>query len=130
LCATAATAQQGGAAVQSLAGQWRGVYNGITISIVIEPNGQYSQTLQAGKVVTQQSGPYRLAAPNTIIFSVADWAPRTQQIYHPVGTGGYYTQEPVAKPGGATDTYVFRGANTLILTDQVTHGAIAMTRVP
>jgi hypothetical protein len=126
LGATAAAAQQ-----NSLVGQWRGVYNGITLTIVIQPNGLYTQTAQSGTLMTQQSGPYKLVAPNTIIFSVTNWAPRTQQIYHPTGTvGGYYTNEPTAKPPGATDSYVFNGQNTVTLTDQMMHGSITLTRVP
>jgi hypothetical protein len=134
---TAATAQMGGAIGQpsnnsnSLVGQWRGVYQGITITIVIQPNGQYTQTAQSGAGMTEQSGPYKLVAPNTIIFSVTNWQPKTQQIYHPTGTvGGYYTTQRTAKPPGATDSYVFKGANTVILTDQVMHGSITMNRVP
>lgn len=115
----------------SLVGQWRGVFRGITLTIVIQPNGQYSQLAQSGTMMTQQSGPYKLVSPNTIIFSVTNWAPRTQQIYHPTGTvGGYYTTELTAQPPGATDTYVFNGPNTITLTDQMTHGSITMTRVP
>jgi hypothetical protein len=107
------------------------VFKGITLTIVIQPNGQYSQLAQSGTLMTQQSGPYRLVAPNTIIFSVTNWAPQTQQIYHPTGTGGgYYTTQPVAKPSGATDTVVFNGPNTITLTDQMTHGSMTMTRVP
>ncbi len=118
-------------AQNSLVGQWRGVFRGITITIVIQPNGQYSQLAQSGTLMTQQSGPYKLVAPNTIIFSVTNWAPKTQQIYHPTGTvGGYYTTQPTAKPPGATDAYVFNGPNTMTLTDQMTHGSITMTRVP
>lgn len=126
LSAVAVPAQE-----NSLVGQWRGVIGTITLTIVIQPNGQYSQLAQSGTLMTQQSGPYRLVAPNTIIFSVTNWAPKTQQIYHPTGTvGGYYTTEIVAKPPGATDTYVFNGPNTIILTDQMMHGSITMTRVP
>ena len=138
LGATAATAQLSGGAIgqplnnsNSLVGQWRGVYQGITFTIVIQPNGQYSQLAQNGTLMTQQSGPYKLAAPNTIIFSVTNWQPKTQQIYHPTGTvGGYYTTQRTGKPPGATDSYVFKGANTVILTDQVMHGSITLTRVP
>jgi hypothetical protein len=126
LGAAAAWAQQ-----PSLAGQWRGVYSGITITIVIQANGQYSQLAQSGTIMTQQSGPYKLVAPNTIVFSVTNWAPKTMPVYHATGTaGGYYTQQPMAKPAGAVDTYVFKGPNTVILTDQMTHGSITMTRVP
>jgi hypothetical protein len=142
---TVAAAQLSGGAIgqplnnsNSLAGQWRGVYQRITITIVIQPNGQYTQTAQSGTLMTQQSGPYRLVASNTIIFSVTNWAPRTQKIYHPYppardGTpsaGGYYTNQNVAKPPGATDTYVFNGQNTVTLTDQVMHGSITLNRVP
>jgi len=140
LVAAAAGAQQNIAGTQqtttaaqqnSLAGQWRGVYQGITLTIVIQPSGQYIQTAQSVAGMTQQSGPYKLVAPNTIIFSVTNWQPRTQQVYHPTGTaGGYYTPQVVAKPPGATDNYVFNGPNTMVLTDQMMHGSITMTRVP
>jgi hypothetical protein len=112
-----------------LVGQWRGTFQSITLTIVIQPNGQYIQTAQKGTMMTQQSGPYKLVAPDTIIFSVSEWAPKTQQIYHPTGTvGGYYTPQNTPKPPGATDTYVFSGPNTVVLTDQTTHGAIKMVR--
>jgi hypothetical protein len=137
LGAVAASAQQGGAVGNmqpqqpGLAGQWRGVFSGITITITIQPNGQYVQTAQKGTMMTEQAGPYKLFAPNTIVFSVTSWAPKTQQIYHALPNGGgYYTTEVVAKPAGASDTYVFNGPNTLILTDQMVHGSITMTRVP
>jgi hypothetical protein len=136
LGATAAAAQQ-----YSFAGTWRGTYQNITFTIVIQPNGQYTQTAQSGSLMTQQSGPYRLVAPNTIIFSVTSWAPTTQKIYPPyppsgdctpanTSTGaGCYTTERVAKPSGATDSYVFRGANTVVLTDQMMHGVLTLNRV-
>jgi len=142
---TVAAAQLSGGAIgqplnnsNSLAGQWRGVYQRITITIVIQPNGQYTQTTQSGTLMTQQSGPYKLVDPNTIIFSVTNWAPRTQKIYHPYppardgtpSSGGYYTNQVVAKPPGATDSYVFNGQNTVTLTDQVMHGSITLNRVP
>jgi len=114
-----------------LVGQWSGTFQGITLTIVIQANGQYTQTAQKGTMMTQQSGPYKLAAPDTIIFSVIEWAPKTQQVYHASGTtGGYYTTENTAKPPGGRDTYEFDGPNSVVLTDQVTHGSIRMTRVP
>jgi hypothetical protein len=137
LGATAAAAAQ----QYSFAGTWRGTYQNITFTIVIQPNGQYTQTAQSGSLMTQQSGPYRLVAPNTIIFSVTSWAPATQKIYHPYrpsgdcipattsNTAGCYTTERVAQPPGATDSYVFRGANTVVLTDQMMHGVLTLTRV-
>jgi hypothetical protein len=138
----AATAQMGGPVGQpltpgnnngssnSLVGQWRGVYQGITITVVMQANGQYIQTNQSGTLMTQESGPYKLVAPNNLIFAVTEWAPKTQQIYHATGTtGGYYTTQRTAKPPGGTDTYVFQGPNTVVLTDQAMHGSITMTRV-
>lgn len=114
----------------SLVGQWRGVYQGITITIVIQPNGQYSQLAQAATMMTQQSGPYKLVAPNTSVFSVTNWAPKTQQIYHAIGTaGGYYMTQPAGKPPGSSDTYVFNGPYTMTLSDQTMHGSITLTRV-
>src|SRR5580704_15352379 len=95
LGATAATAQFSGGAIgqptnnsNSFVGTWRGVFQRITFTIVIKPNGQYTQTAQSGSLMTQQSGPYRLVAPNTIIFSVTSWAPTTQKIYHPYPPSG------------------------------------------
>jgi hypothetical protein len=125
LGATAARAQQ-----NPFVGTWRGVSNGITLTVVIEANGQYSQIAQSRTLMTQQSGPWRLVAPNTIIFSVTNWQPKTMPVYHPTGTvGGYYTQEPMAKPPDVMDAYVFNGPNSMTLTDQVYHVSITMTRV-
>jgi hypothetical protein len=120
----------------SLVGTWRGVFQGITMTIVVQSNGQYVQTNQKGSLMTQQSGPYKLGPNNTIIFSVTNWTPKTQRIYHPnppsrdgtPSAGGYYTNQVVAKPPGGTDTYVFNGPNTITLTDQVVHGSITMNR--
>jgi len=126
LGALAAPAQQ-----YSLVGQWRGVSNGITLTVVIQPNGRYSQLAQSRAITTQQSGPYWFVAPNTIIFSVTNWAPKTMPVYHPTGTvGGYYTNERMAKPPDVIDSYVFNGPNTITLTDQTYHVSITMTRVP
>ncbi|MGA3071018.1 MAG: hypothetical protein ABSD43_12460, partial [Terracidiphilus sp.] len=85
----------------------------------------------SGTVQTMQSGPYKLVSPNTIVFSVAEWAPKTMQVYHPTGTvGGYYTSESASKPPGATDKYVFTGPNAMTLTDLMNRGSVPMTRVP
>jgi hypothetical protein len=114
-----------------LVGKWQGVFRGITLTIVIQPNGQYSQLAASPTAQTMQSGPYKLLAPNTIHFAVTDWAPKTSQVYHPTGTtGGYYTAEPVPTPPGATDTFVFNGPNSMTLTDRMTGGSITMNRVP
>jgi hypothetical protein len=124
------TSAVGCAQQNNLVGKWRGVSNGISLTIVIQPNGQYSQLVASGTVQTMQAGPYKLVSPNTIVFSVTDWAPKTARVYHPIGTtSGYYTADPVPTPAGGTDTYVFNGPNSMTLTDQMTHGSLTMTRV-
>jgi hypothetical protein len=126
LGAVAASAQQ-----YSLVGQWRGVFQSITMTISIQSNGQYSQLAQSATAKTEQAGPYRLAAPNTIIFSVTTWAPTSTSVYFPTSpTTGEWRQRTLPKPLGASDSYVFNGPNTMTLTDQATHGSITMTRVP
>jgi hypothetical protein len=126
LAAAAAVAQQ-----NAFVGQWRGAINGITLTIVMQANGQYVMTEQSSTLTTQQTGPYKFSAPNNILFTVANWSPKTMPVYHPTGTvGGYYTQEPMAKPPDGLYTYVFNGPNTMVLTDEVAHGVITMTRVP
>jgi hypothetical protein len=126
LGAVAAGAQQ-----YSLVGQWRGVFQGITMTISIQANGQYSQLAQSATAKTEQAGPYRLAAPNTIIFSVTTWAPTSTSVYYPTSPStGEWKQRTLPKPLGASDSYVFNGPNTMTLTDQATHGSITLTRVP
>ncbi len=126
LGATAARAQQ-----NDFVGQWRGIASGMTITLVVQPDGRFTMTEQSGTLMTQQSGPYKLVAPNTIVFTVAEWQPSTMPVYHPTGTvGGYYTQEPMAKPPDGLYSYVFNGPNTVVLTDQVMHGTITMNRLP
>ena len=133
----AAPAQQGSGSIapaqptNSLAGKWRALYQGVTIVMVIQSNGQYMQTVQSGATISEQSGAIRLIAPNTVAFTVADWQPRTRPAYHAVGsTGGYTTQEPVVRPSDTMDTYVFDGPDRVVLTDQALHGSLAFTRVP
>ena len=137
LLGATAAAQTGGAIghpqnnSNSLVGQWRGVFKGITITIVMQPNGQYSQLTQQGTAMAQQSGSYKLFAPNTIAFSVTEWQPKTMPVYHATGTtGGYYTQKPLVKPPNSMFTYAFNGPNALTLADQAMHGVITLTRVP
>src|ERR1039458_2988954 len=125
LGAVAAGAQQ-----YNLVGQWRGVFQGITMTISIQANGQYSQLGQSRTAQTEQAGPYRLASPNTIIFSVTTWAPTSTSVFVPTSpTTGKWEQRTLPKPLGASDFYVFNGPNTMTLTDQATHGSITMTRV-
>jgi hypothetical protein len=112
-------------------GQWSGVFQGITISYTMDANFNYSNRDVSGALQTAQSGKFHLAAPNQITFEVVDWAPKTQPVYHPTGTtGGYYTQQPMAKAVGGSFSYIFKSANTLVLTDLATHGVLTLNRVP
>lgn len=112
-------------------GQWSGVFQGITISYTMDANLNYSNRDVSGAMQTTQSGKFHLAAPNEITFEVVDWAPKTQPVYHPTGTtGGYYTQQPMAKAVGGSFSYVFKSANTVVLTDLATHGVLTLNRVP
>jgi len=112
-------------------GGWSGVFQGITISYIMDANFNYSNRDVAGALQTTQSGKFRLAAPNEIVFEVVDWAPKTQAVYHPTGTtGGYYTQQPMPKAVGGSFSYVFTSANTVVFTDLATHGVLTLNRVP
>lgn len=114
----------------NLVGTWRGAAAGVTLTVVILPNGRYRQLGQSAAVITQESGPYTLVAPNTIVFTVEDWEPETMPVYHPIGTRhGYYTEEYMAKPPDVMDTYQFKDPDTVTFTDQVYGGSITMRRV-
>jgi hypothetical protein len=110
------------------AGQWTGTFRGIVITYVMDANNNYSDRVVSGSLQTAESGKYRLTQ-NEIIFEVVDWAPKTQNVYHATGTtGGYYTQEVLAKPPGGSFSYVFKSANSVVLTDLTTHGSITLNR--
>jgi len=114
-------------------GSWRGIatVNGmaVTFNLVMQPNQTYSQQLQAGSMMTLQTGSYRVAN-GMIAFAVVDWQPKTQPVYHPTGTvGGYYTQQPMAKPPGGTFRYQFTSPTSVTLQDVSLGGIITFTRV-
>jgi hypothetical protein len=114
----------------SVVGQWHGVFQGITFTISIQSNGQYSQLAKSATAQTTQAGPYSLVAPNTIIFAVSTWAPTVTSVYVPTSpTKGRWEQRKLSKPPNSADSYVFKGPNTMIFTDQMTHGSLTLTRV-
>jgi hypothetical protein len=124
------------ASVQAQSDPWVGNWQGnatvggipMTFFMVIGPNHQYSQQVVSGPYRTMQSGNL-VANPTTITFQVLDWDPKTQAIYHPVGTtGGYYTQEPVVKPPGGTNRYQFLSPNSVQLQDVNYGGVIVFSR--
>jgi len=136
----AAQAQQ-----PSLVGQWRTVAQGSTVNLTIQANGQYMLMMQPPNGGTQsaQGGPYQLVAPNTIVFTVTDWSPKTRWNFVPNPTCGVpgvtnptnprrdschqWQEWTEPRPPGGRDTYVFNGPNTVVMTDE--HGSGAYTRV-
>ncbi len=130
-------AQQGQQASQSsLVGQWRTVLQGNTVTITIEANGQYMQVgvPQNGGTQTAQGGPYQLVAPNTIVFTVTDWSPKTRVLLVPCGI----PNDPVCnvqrvvnmpQPPGSRYAYVFNGPNSMTLNNEQAKETITFTRV-
>ena len=120
----------------SLVGQWRTVLQGANVTITIEANGQYMQVgvpLNGGTQMAQ-GGPYQLVAPNTIIFTVTDWSPKTKIALVPCGI----PSEPVCnvqqvqnvpQPPGSRYAYTFNGPNTLILNNEQAQETITFVRV-
>jgi len=132
----------------SLVGQWHTVlYGNINVTITIQANGQYMQVgvPPNGGTQTAQGGPYTLVAPNTIVFTVTDWSPKTRMIYvprpgpvpsvpNPVGpypgpNGPQWQTEAMPKPPGSRYAYTFNGPNTMILNNEQARESITFTRV-
>jgi hypothetical protein len=117
----------------SLLGEWRASIQSGTVTISFLSTGQYDQTgVTTTGVQTMQAGPYQLVAPNNIIFTVANWSPKTRIVLVPCGI----PSDPVCnvqrvqnmpKPPGSEYTYVFNGPNAMTLTNQT--GAINFIRV-
>ena len=113
----------------SMTGTWQGAYQGVQIQLVVQPSGTYSETQTVGSAMTMVSGQIEPAGPGEVTFTVQDWQPRTQNVYHPTGTvGGYYSQDPVAPPPGGTYKLQFAGANAFTLQDVTYGGVITYTR--
>ncbi len=126
----AATAPQ----AQSLVGAWRGFVNmnGMNgqFDLVVQPSGAYSETLQAGQMMTMQSGEIRATGPGIITFVVEDWEPKSHNVYMPQGTvGGYYSPEASDKPPGGAWRVQFNGPNSFMMQDVNLGGTITFTRV-
>jgi hypothetical protein len=130
----AAPAPQSTQAPQSgLIGQWRTTVSSGTITIAFMQNGQYDQTgVTTTGVQTMQAGPYQLVAPNSIIFTVTNWSPKSRIMLVPCGI----PNNPVCnvqrlvnypKPPGSEYAYVFNGPNTMTLSNQT--GPMTFTRL-
>jgi hypothetical protein len=117
----------------SILGQWRGTISSGTIMIAFMSNGQYDQTgVTTTGVQTMQAGPYQLVAPNSIIFTVTQWSPKSRMVLVPCGI----PNDPVCnvqrvqnypKPPNSEYAYVFNGPNTMTLSNQT--GPVTLTRV-
>jgi hypothetical protein len=130
--AQAAQAQQ-----SSLVGQWRTTLPSGVLTLTILATGQYTQlgVPPNGGTQTAQGGPYALIAPNTIVFSVTNWSPKTRILLVPCGI----PNDPVCnvqrvvnmpQPPGSRYAYVFNGPNSMTLNNEQAKETITFTRVP
>jgi hypothetical protein len=121
-------------------GGWRGVANvsgtQVTVELLMGADLRYSEQQMLVQhpamppLVTMQTGRYGFPNQNVVAFQVEDWQPRTRSVYHPRGTvGGYYSQEPVARPPGGVFRFQFASANSLTLQDVNLGGVITFNRV-
>lgn len=131
----------------SLVGQWRIADQSGTLTITILANGQYLQTgvPQNGGTQTAQGGPYALVAPNTIVFSVTDYSPKTRWILVPnprCGVPGVpnptnprrdscnqWQEWTMPQPPGSRYAYVFNGSNSMTLNNEQEQETMTFTRV-
>jgi hypothetical protein len=117
----------------SLLGAWRASIQSGTVTISFMSNGQYDQTgVTTSGVQTMQAGPYQLVAPNSVIFTVTNWSPKSKVMLVPCGI----PNDPVCnvqrlvnypKPPNSEYAYVFNGPNAMTLSNQT--GPINFTRV-
>jgi hypothetical protein len=117
----------------SLLGQWRTTVSTGTITISFMSNGQYDQTgVTTTGVQTMQAGPYQLVAPNSIIFTVTNWSPKSRVMLVPCGipnnpTCNVQRLQNYPKPLNSEYVYVFNGPNAMTLSNQT--GPMTFTRV-
>jgi hypothetical protein len=134
----AAHAQQGQQATQiSLVGQWRTTLPSGTLTLTIMANGQYTQlgVPPNGGTPIAQNGPYQLIAPNTIVFTVTDWSPKTRIDLVPCGIPNQpvcnvQRLDNIPKPPGSRYAYIFNGPNSMTLNNEQAKETITFTRVP
>ncbi len=82
-----------------------------------------------------QGGPYQLIAPNTIVFAVTDWSPKTRIDLVPCGIPNQpvcnvQRVDNIPKPPGSKYAYVFNGPNSMTLNNEQAKETITFTRVP
>lgn len=127
----AAQAQQTG-----LVGQWRTTLPTGTLTLSFLANGQYTQlgVPAHGGTPLAQSGPYTLVAPNTIVFTVTDWSPKTRIDIVPCGIPNdpvcnVQRVDSIPKPPGSRYAYVFNGPNSMTLNNEQAKETITFTRL-
>jgi hypothetical protein len=109
-------------------GSWQATYQGIQVTMTMDANMRYQQTLAAAVGQTWQTGHYTVAG-GILNLDVDNWEPKTRNVYVPTGTvGGYYLPEANARPAGGTFRYHFDGPDMLTLHDANLGGTITYTR--
>ena len=117
------------AQAQQWVGTWQGMAEGVAITLTILPDGRFNQQAASGGMMTFLSGRVVQDGPNMFTLDVQDWQPKTENVYHPTGTtGGYYTQELVAKPPGGTWRVSFASPDMMTMQDVNMGGMITMER--
>lgn len=118
----------------TLVGSWHGFAPsapGVAFNLVVGADHSYSEQTVAGSLMTLQQGHYEVVAPDVVAFVVENWEPKTRPVYHPTGTvGGYYTQEPLAKPPGGTWRIRFTSPDSFTMQDVNFGGVAVFNRVP
>ncbi len=115
-----------------LVGSWRGVVyaNGypITINLILQPDKRFTEQEVSNVGMTMQTGAY-IVVGDQLTLSIEDWQPKTQAVYHPTGAvGGYYSQEPTAKPPGGTYQCQFLSRDAFIMRDVAFNGEMRFDR--
>lgn len=129
IVAAALGVQPAAAQQNPFVGTWLANLPGMSITLVMGPDMSYTERVAGMTAMTLQSGDYVMSAPSVLSFNVVDWQPKTMPIYHPIGTsGGYYTQQVMAKPPGGTYRYQFNGANSFTIQDVNFHGTATFVR--
>lgn len=127
------TAVNSDAQGNSFVGSWRGVVtvNGmaVTFNLVMGANQSYSLQEVSRIGMTLQTGYYRVNGQQ-IGFEVVDWQPKTAPVYHAPGwQGGYYVQQPLAKPPGGMFRFQFTSSSSLTMQDVNLGGVITYNRL-
>lgn len=102
----------GGGGAGNLVGVWRAVYNDplvgpTTVELVLQPNGNFSETYTSAGTLTYISGPYfvDLGQAGLLRLTVHDWYPKE------------FLGTPILPVAGESWLYTFIDNNNLVLTN-------------